>query len=667
MLHAILLKASESGSCNALQTMGVSSLSARSPKPGQASDEIGARPRLFFCRIILYLDGHFLQWSHLSDIVWQQHMVSIGAKVRHYRAEAALFLFLANALLVLASAKIPLGLLSPAENAYLWRRAGVLDALLIAYGLLFVALAFASQKFSVRGTLLTECMLNHGREAAVLLRDNLLPALRGYFLSRKNVTWLFLVLGIGVAVRGYFLAQPMRYDEAYTFFNYINGDFTRAFHYPIPNNHVLHTLLAKLSTLIWGSHPESIRFPAFLAGIASIPLLFCLCRTLIGGRSGLFASAAAAVFPYLVLYSTNARGYSIVVSFSLALAVVGAHFLKAPSIPASVVVSALAALGLLTIPSMAFPISGVYLWLFCVQLLNGSDLRRVLREFVLPSTVMTLAFTAILYSPVVFVTNGTDSLFSNEFVQPQPWRVFFTQVYLHFAETLADFSRDVPPMVWAPGLLLAALGLYGAARRRNWPVLLLLPALLAASLALFVAKHAIPFPRTWIFLIPFVFVLADAGWTYCLENLPRLVRRTAIRGLMAGGAFYGAFLISSNAIAKYHDTGNFPEASIVASFLETVMGEHDAVDGIVPVDYTTYFYLWYRHNMGDIRPRRDHPTPQRFYIVQKSNYPVEETTRDEVVKVFELGNAAVYKSAARDALTAARLRVEPIAVPDGQR
>jgi hypothetical protein len=595
----------------------------------------------------LVLDLGLLKMGTTLYTVLTAKMLFLRDQVRKYRGEATLLLLLGSLLLLLAPAKIHLGLLSPIQNAYLWRRSGVVEGLLATYGLLFIVLAFWSRKTSAGGVFLTERILRYARDAFALVRDDLLPSMRRCLISRQNVAWLFLVVGVGVALRGYFLAQPMRYDEAYTFFNYINGDITRAFNYPIPNNHVLHTILAKLSTLIWGTHPESIRFPAFLAGTASIPLMFCLCRRLLSGRSGLLASIAVAVSPYLVLYSTNARGYSLVVFLSLALALIGVHFTKAPSVPASALMSAIAALGLLTVPSMAFPVSGIYLWLFCVYLLNGNSLWRVVREFVLPCVLITIGLATFFYSPVVFVTNGVRSLLSNEFVQSQASDVFLSQVYPHVAETFADFTRDIPVVILVSCALLVALGTYSAARQRNWAIVLMLPSLLAASAALFMIKHAIPYPRTWIFFIPFVFLVADAGWTYCVENCPKLVQKAAIQGMIAAGLFYALSLISSNAIAKYHDTGNFPEAPVVASFLESAMEENDAVDGIVPVDYTTYFYLWYR-NKGDIRPRRDHPSPNKFYVVKKSNYAIEDTTEDDVVKVFEMGDVEVYKSIAQE-------------------
>jgi hypothetical protein len=573
-------------------------------------------------------------------LIKSKHIFKID--MRNLWPETTFFALLASVLLLLAPAKIHLRLLNPIDNAYFWRRSSVVGILLMVYGIVFLVLAIFSYRSSSKGISLTKRVLRYCREAAALLRTSLFPAIRRSF-SAESIPWLFVVLGIGIALRAYFLAQPMRYDESYTFLNYINGDFTRLFYYPLPNNHVLHTIFVKLSTLIWGAHPESIRFPAFLAGTASIPLIFCVCRVLLRGKSGLFASMAVALFPYLVLYSTTARGYSMIVFLSLALMLAGAHFSRTPSTIVSIILSSIAALGLMTIPIMAFPIASIYLWLFYAYLLNGSTLRRILRAFVIPSAIMTVGFSAILYSPVVFVSNGLQSLLFNEFVQSQPSEMFVSQIDPHFAETLADYFRDIPEAFLLFCGILVVLGVYSAAIQRNWVILLLLPAMFVASVVLFLFKHGIPYPRTWIYIIPFVLIVADMGWTYCVEKLTRRFQKVAINGMVFAGIFYGVSLISTNAIARYHDTGNFPEARVVARFLESVMTEDDAVDGIVPADYPTYFYLWY-DQMGDIRPRRNHDWRDKFYVVKKSRYSIEEMTKDKVVKLFEIEDAAVYKS-----------------------
>ncbi len=112
------------------------------------------------------------------------------------------------------------------------------------------------------------------------------------FKNKSGIIWIVFALSLGIFVRAYFLSQPMRYDESYTFLHFINKDIMSVFYYPLPNNHVLHSILTKISTYIWGANPISIRLVAFLAGTLSIILIYRLSRAL--GQSGMFAAFSIA-------------------------------------------------------------------------------------------------------------------------------------------------------------------------------------------------------------------------------------------------------------------------------------------------------------------------------------------------------------------------------------
>ena len=63
--------------------------------------------------------------------------------------------------------------------------------------------------------------------------------------------------------------------------------------------------------------PELIRLPALLAGIATIPLVYLVgCRT-VGRSAALLAAALAAVSPFMIFYSAEARGYGLLMAFIL--------------------------------------------------------------------------------------------------------------------------------------------------------------------------------------------------------------------------------------------------------------------------------------------------------------------------------------------------------------
>ncbi|MDL1969219.1 MAG: glycosyltransferase family 39 protein [Deltaproteobacteria bacterium] len=220
--------------------------------------------------------------------------------------------------------------------------------------------------------------------------------------------------------------------------------------------------VTKVSTLVWGNHPVSIRFIAFLAGNALIPLVYILCRTL--KQSGVFASITLAVFPYFVLYFTNARGYTLVVLFTLSLALIGARIAKQLSISKTASFSLVAALGMLTMPTMLFPIAGIYLWVLLLLFISGHTQKRVFYEFALPSILITSTLTALFYTPVILVSNGIQSIIANRFVKAQPWQKFISQMYPHFNQTFIDFTRDIPDVLLLVATILFAIGLYSAVK-----------------------------------------------------------------------------------------------------------------------------------------------------------------------------------------------------------
>ena len=112
----------------------------------------------------------------------------------------------------------------------------------------------------------------------------------------------------------------MRVDEAATYLFYVRKPpLYGLVSYTLPNNHVFHTLLVSVSTFVFGNHPWAIRMPAFLAGVAMIPLAFAAGRRIHGDAAGLITAAFVASSSVLIEYSTNARGYTIVAAIFLGL------------------------------------------------------------------------------------------------------------------------------------------------------------------------------------------------------------------------------------------------------------------------------------------------------------------------------------------------------------
>jgi hypothetical protein len=458
-----------------------------------------------------------------------------------------------------------------------------------------------------------------------------------------RIIWPFLALALGLLARGYFLSQPMRGDEAYTFLQYVNQGFLSLFDYSAPNNHVLNTLLIKLSTSFWGASPASIRFPAFLAGLAAIALAFYLARCLERNRnSGILVAIASAVFPYLILYSTNARGYSMIVALTLLMAWVGHRFSNAPSMPGLLLLALFSALGMLAIPIMILPIAGIFFWIVGLLLLKKTSLKTVLSRFVFPFGILSAALTLVFYAPVIAVSNGVAPIISNKFIESQSWDVFWSQLLPQLQNSFSELFRDVPPAVLLTILALVVLGLVASARRRNWGVLLILPCLVLGAFFVLLVQHTNPYARTWIYLIPFILLVADAGLVFLLEHLPGRFQVWANAFLVFAGLFFALNLMSENIIVTYADTSAFPEAPVVVEYIKPIFKPGDTLRVSPTADWSVYFYFWY-DGMSPLLTDQNPSTGRVFFISQKSRGPIGDLAAQRFTLLLDMGNMALYQ------------------------
>jgi len=451
--------------------------------------------------------------------------------------------------------------------------------------------------------------------------------------------WLLSALAIGIGLRSALLSQPMRGDEAYTFLNFVNRNFVDLFDYTLPNNHVFHTLLVKISTLVLGASPASIRLPAFWAGLGAIALVFILARMLsTSAQAGFFAAITSAVFPYFVLYSTNARGYSLIAFFSLLLAILALRFLQRPGTPILFLIRLVAALGMFTMPTMAIPIAGTFLWIAGLLLLKNWKISAVVTRFAIPIGLTTFWLTLFFYSPVALVSNGIETVLANKFVKPDSWGLFLGQFIPQIQKSNLEFYRDIPTVFLAFSAVLISIGFIVLAKRKNYSALMLLPALLIGSGLVLTLQRATPYSRTLIYLLPFMLLTADFGWGWLVEKI-RPCATFLTQSVFVGCAMvYAVHLIATESIIHYPDTSAFPEAPIVAQYLKPILTEHDAVHIKSTADWSVYFYFWYYELPQPVKSgERD------FYIVKKSRYSILDFTEKPVIKLLDIGDMALYE------------------------
>ena len=139
-------------------------------------------------------------------------------------------------------------------------------------------------------------------------------------LPQSRSEWLLLLGAIVVAgvLRIQGMGNPLHHDEVYTWEVFASQPYaTIVTHYPVPNNHIFHSILVRLSHQLFGQFEWTIRLPALLAGLVAIPVMFTLGRALFQERkTSLVAAWLLALLPVHIYYSHTARGYTLLVLFS---------------------------------------------------------------------------------------------------------------------------------------------------------------------------------------------------------------------------------------------------------------------------------------------------------------------------------------------------------------
>lgn len=137
----------------------------------------------------------------------------------------------------------------------------------------------------------------------------------------RSAGWLILLLAVGAFLRIETLAKrPLWHDEIYTL-GVVNSahslaDIWAASGRDRAEQPLMYYGAAYAAWRLW-KHEKSIRVPACLVGILSIPLLGALAYRLAGARAALLSALLLTLSVYHVEYSQDARSYTLLIFWSL--------------------------------------------------------------------------------------------------------------------------------------------------------------------------------------------------------------------------------------------------------------------------------------------------------------------------------------------------------------
>lgn len=277
-------------------------------------------------------------------------------------------------------------------------------------------------------------------------------------LSTAERVAMMLILVIGVGIRLWYLNQPMRFDEAATACLYASSPwYIGVANYSTPNNHVLNTLLMRLSIVWLGNREWVLRLPAFMAGLACLPLAYAYARRMHSRAAAILTLALVSVALPFVDMGTNGRGYSFVAACGLAMILCAEVLLRRGGWLAWIGYALAAGLSLVAVPvALPFVLTSVIWALAYAGLLHRRGWRVLPNLRWLIAAGAAGAFLALLgYAPMMLVM-GVDRLLSNEWVTPGTLR----QTFVTMPGYLMDYAAYV--LAHLPGFLPTVLGVAGA-------------------------------------------------------------------------------------------------------------------------------------------------------------------------------------------------------------
>ena len=408
----------------------------------------------------------------------------------------------------------------------------------------------------------------------------------------ERVIWIGVIV-VALGLRLYHIRQPMRHDEAYTFLGYASLPFTDALSvYRDPNNHLFHTLLVWLSTRLLGTSPPAIRLPAFVAGMLTVPMVYLVARRFTDRNASLLAMALAAVWPELVLYSTNARGHALVTLAFLLLLVLGDRAIDRESSWAWLAFAVVLALGMYTAPTMIYPAGVVMPWLVTeAWRRQGAAGARVAARRLVAAGALAAVLTAMLMLPVV-VRNGLAALLSNKQVAALWGAQLIAALREFVGDLVASNALGIPLPALMVMALLGIIGVVGPSVERSRRITLAVITLVWSTV-LVVGVRRPPPGRVLQFIVPLACVYIAIGARVVLAALGRARQPRFAMNVLSGAVvlLLAAHTVVARTVFRAPESGTLVDAPQIADYLLANLRPGDRIAFETPSGPSLDYYL----------------------------------------------------------------------------
>lgn len=442
--------------------------------------------------------------------------------------------------------------------------------------------------------------------------------------SRTHKVFVVGLIAAGAVLRLVQMHAPIIYDEAFTYVYYAVRPLPVIISdYSYPNNQILHTLLVKLSTALFGVHLWSLRLPALLAGILAMPLAYLFARAHFNRYIALLMLAFVASSGSLIEYSALGRGYSLTWCLLLLGWLAGRHFAKTNALGSAIALAAINALGMWTVTTMLYIAAACYLWLL-LHLMSAYDSTLAKRTQRLAlSFAVFVVLTGALYMPVI-VVHGLGQLFHHPTMGDNTWEVFAATHQDRTFDLYAYFNDTAATWISLLGLAGVVYSAYISSKFR-----LLLVATALGAIPIVIAQRLVAPPRVWIYTL-FVLHLSSAIALFYLLKLvqetllpsfSKRLRTSVTAAVVLAGLSWTGMRGIQDRIER------FPEAALAADYFHGALKPADRVMTEFPWEAPVEFHFMDRRIPIDALYRPTTPGATLYVLVS----PAREQTLESVL------------------------------------
>lgn len=390
---------------------------------------------------------------------------------------------------------------------------------------------------------------------------------------------LACILLAALGLRLHRLGVGLWFDEIAAYAEYMRMSFGEILtSYPSESQHFHFTLLARAAFLLFGEGPESLRLPSAVFGTASVGAVFLLGRRVSGWREALLSAALLTVSYHHVWFSQNARGYTILLFWTVLSSWLLLAALDQGRTRLWICYAIAIALGMFTHVTMLFTVLGhaafYAAWLVRARTTRGAGAwSGAVLGFGLAGLLSFQLYALVI--PQFFSAIGAKAA-SSEWANPL-WTALELARGLH-----TGFAGSI---LAVGALVVFGTGMVSFARQEPAIVVFFVLPAAAGTAALMATGHAI-WPRFYFFLMGFGVLIAVRGSALAGHQAARALR---LPPGATGPAEMAIALVLILASATTVPTAWLPKQDFLGArgFLEA---QRQAGDAVVTVGLATFPY-----------------------------------------------------------------------------